>query len=149
MGYVCDTHPDQAAALLVTNLGNGDVAALCGPCIHPWAAAIAAATDPAGQPAEAGPGTDAETDADTDEDDASDSPVPPVPVPGPDPETGGDPVDPAPNPAAHPDGDQDGDEDPEARGFSDATVSAALGEDGDQDGAGVPDTQPQPAGAGL
>lgn len=31
MGYVCDNHPDKPADVLVTNLNNGDVLALCGP----------------------------------------------------------------------------------------------------------------------
>lgn len=46
MGYTCTEHPDIPAVLLVTNLDNGDTVALCGPCVHPWSAAIAAVTDP-------------------------------------------------------------------------------------------------------
>jgi hypothetical protein len=46
MGYLCDNHPDTPAAVTVTNLDTGDVVALCGPDVHEWMAAMAAATAP-------------------------------------------------------------------------------------------------------
>lgn len=44
MSYNCDNHPENAGALLLTNLANGDVTSLCGECILPWAIGIARAT---------------------------------------------------------------------------------------------------------
>ena len=36
----CDNEDGNLAALLVTNLGNGDTIALCQPCIPLWASAL-------------------------------------------------------------------------------------------------------------
>lgn len=46
MGYRCTNHPDTEAVLVITNLADGATINLCPDDIHPWAAAIAAATDP-------------------------------------------------------------------------------------------------------
>lgn len=46
MGYLCDNHPDTPASVTVTNLDTGDVVALCGPDVHEWFSAMAAATAP-------------------------------------------------------------------------------------------------------
>lgn len=42
MGYLCDNEDGQPAAMLLTNLENGDTTALCGPCVPGWVFALAA-----------------------------------------------------------------------------------------------------------
>lgn len=78
MGYRCTNHPDQPAVLLITNLTDGSAVELCGPCVHPWATAISAATDPAGIPAEADPEHEGEGHDDGVHDE--DAPVPYLPA---------------------------------------------------------------------
>lgn len=46
MGYRCVEHTDTAATIIVTMLEDGTTIGLCGDCVHPWMAGIAAATDP-------------------------------------------------------------------------------------------------------
>lgn len=125
MAYRCDQHPESMAVLLITNLDNGDVVALCPLCVGPWAVALGEAFGAydAGLLAQAN--TDPATGDDTDDDAAADDQPAAVPEPGPEPKVGGDPADPQPNPAAG-DGDDQADDDPEARGFSAQTVSLAL-----------------------
>lgn len=76
MGYACDGHPDRTAAVLITNLGNGDVAAVCGQdCLGQWAAALA---ESFGYTVTA-PEASAPTEDDTD-DESADTATGPAPV---------------------------------------------------------------------
>lgn len=49
MPYSCDTHPDRQAALLVTNLENGDSVTACGECVFPLTTSIATTVLPEGR----------------------------------------------------------------------------------------------------
>lgn len=39
----CDNHPGTPAAMLITNLDNGDTLTLCAPCIGEWAVMLVGA----------------------------------------------------------------------------------------------------------
>jgi hypothetical protein len=48
----CDNHPEVMAAVLITNLENGETLTLCGPCMFEWATVLAAVQDQGITPAE-------------------------------------------------------------------------------------------------
>lgn len=123
MPYVCDNHDDRPAVLLVTNLANGDTQAVCAEDILPLTLAIADSMAPEGHSVQL------ISDAMLTQLAAAESVSAPT-----EPEASG----------SASDGD---DGDPEQRGFSDATVAAAL-DDGDaqhvaaaQDDAGAPEPE--------
>ena len=77
MPYLCDTDDGNPANMLVTNLDDGSVLALCGACFPDWVQAMAIAFTPEPEPVD--PDTDEPTDEPTDQHSA---PVPGnVPVP--------------------------------------------------------------------
>ena len=96
MGYLCDNHPDTPASVTITNLDSGDVVALCGPDVHEWFSAMAAATAPQTVTPQDLEVPDPETEDPTHDDSAGDgvtSPGAPEPAesPAPDPEPEGQP----------------------------------------------------------
>lgn len=80
----CDNHLDQQAAMLITNLDNGDTLTLCAACIGQWAvmlvgafnvpetqdSAASATTEEAGQPEIAAATPDPEPKSDPEPDEA-------------------------------------------------------------------------------
>jgi hypothetical protein len=70
----CDNHPDQMAAVLITNLENGETLTLCVTCMFEWAAVLTAVEDQGIAPTEEPPGSAEEVG----------QPVPAEPEPVPD-----------------------------------------------------------------
>lgn len=82
MGYACDSDDGMAAAVLITNLGSGDVLAACPVCAPALMRSVAEVIEAnsAPQPEAA---TDPVTGDETDDDDAADpdAPIPYTPTP--------------------------------------------------------------------
>lgn len=112
--FKCDTHEDRIAVVMMTNLENGDTATLCEECFPLWAAGIVQALGGEITTAADVAAANATLDEPSDEDDAKDEPAATGNGTVTEPDTGPHSADPA-------------DEDEDTAGFTDETVTAAIG----------------------
>ena len=126
MGYRCDNHPDQAAVLLITNLGNGDTMTPCIACAPDLCAALTDTLTAVRANLEGEAPDPATGDPTHDDDAAADPAAAPAPASTPAPA----PATPAPAPESTPDEGDDYDEtahdtDPDPRARVDQSRTSA------------------------